>query len=159
MILTANRPSTNSAKHSLSRENKRVANGICTSSFPMHNAKRLSAHHSCDRLRRFVLVRISGVGHVLEGRHVDWIPIETMSSAFEAVLGARLLTSLVRSWIWFSAPRRSPPRMHRTVDRRDAMVPQTIVSLGRSVAGGLAAICYHCGRARYFEPRINANVR
>ncbi len=46
-------------------------------------------------------------GHVAEGRHVDWVPMETMSSAFAIVLATRSPRTQVRSSIWGAAHCRS----------------------------------------------------
>lgn len=53
-----------------------------------------------DRPVGLVLDGILGVGHVAEDRHVDWIPMETMSSAFAIVLATRSARTQVQSSIW-----------------------------------------------------------
>ena len=67
----------------------------------------VAAHAPRDRLGGVVLVRLPSVRYVAEGRHVDWIPMGTTSSAFAVVLAVRLLTSQVRSSNWGAAHRRS----------------------------------------------------
>jgi len=52
-----------------------------------------------DRPGGFVLDDILGVSNVAEGRHVDWVPMETMSSAFAIVLETRSPRTQVRSSI------------------------------------------------------------
>ena len=59
--------------------------------------KSVPTHHAGDRLGGLVLVGIPGVGHVAEGRHLEWIPRKTTSSAFAVELAVRSLTSQGRS--------------------------------------------------------------
>ena len=69
-------------------------------------SKSTPAHHARDQLGGLVLDGILGVGHVAEGRHVDWVPMETMSSAFAIVLATRSPRTHVRSSIWGAVHRR-----------------------------------------------------
>ena len=69
-------------------------------------SKSIPIHHAGDGLGGLVLVRIPGVGHVAEGRHVDWVPMGTMSSAFAIVLATRSPRTQVRSSICGTVHRR-----------------------------------------------------